>query len=114
VKPVPRWLTAAAKTLVAAFLTAILIVPPVVVTGLLLGGLGPESIQTSVGFAVATLIGGTAYAVGFTALGVITSRALIVGLGYTLIWEGILAAVIVGGFGVTSARLRRFQLRTTD
>jgi len=156
VKPVPRWLTAAAKALVAAFLTAILIVPPVAVTGLLLGGLGPESIQTSVGFAVATLIGGTAYAVGFTALGVITSRALIVGLGYTLIWEGILAgilegtrflsvrqatlgvastltgrdvgsdplgigvsivilaAVIVGGFGVTSARLRRFQLRTAD
>lgn len=156
VKPVPRWLTAAAKGLVAAFLTAVLIVPPVVVTGLLLGGFAPGSIQTSVGFAVAALIGGTAYAIGFTALGVVTSRALIVGLGYTLIWEGILAgilegtrflsvrqatlgvastltgrdvgsdplgivvsvvilgAVMAGGYAVTSARLARFQLRTSD
>ncbi|HET9084215.1 MAG TPA: hypothetical protein VFN41_07390 [Candidatus Limnocylindrales bacterium] len=156
VKPVPRWLTAAAKALVAALLTAVLIVPPVVVTGLLLGGFGPESIRTSIGFAVAALIGGTAYAVGFTALGVVTSRALIIGLGYTLIWEGILAGilegtrflsvrqatlgvastltgrdvgsdplgivvsvvilagVIAGGLAVTSARLRRFQLRTAD
>ena len=156
VKPVPRWLTAAAKALVAAFLTGVLIVPPVVVTGLLLGGFGSDSIQTSVGFAIAALVGGTAYAFGFTALGVVTSRALIVGLGYTLIWEGILAGilegtrflsvrqatlgvastltgrdvgsdplgivvsvvilatVIAGGFGVTSARLARFQLRTAD
>ena len=37
------------------------------------------------------LLGGTAYAVAFAALGVVTSRALIVGLGYTLIWEGVLA-----------------------
>jgi ABC-2 type transport system permease protein len=96
VKPVPRWLTAAAKALVAAFLTSVLIVPPVVVTGLLLGGFGSASIQTSLGFAVAALIGGTAYAVGFTALGVVTSRALIVGLGYTLIWEGILAGILEG------------------
>ena len=96
VKPVPRWLTASAKALVAAFLTAVLIVPPVVVTGLLLGGFGPESIQTSVGFALAALIGGAAYAIGFTALGVVTSRALIVGLGYTLIWEGILAGILEG------------------
>jgi ABC-2 type transport system permease protein len=96
VKPVPRWLTASTKGLVAAFLTAVLIVPPVVVTGLLLGGFGPESIQTSLGFAVAALIGGAAYAIGFTALGVVTSRALIVGLGYTLIWEGILAGILEG------------------
>jgi ABC-2 type transport system permease protein len=156
VKPVPRWLTALAKGLVAAGLTALLIVPPVLVTGLLLGGTGQGSVQTSLGFAVAALVGGTAYAVAFTALGVVTSRALIIGLGYTLIWEGvlagllegtrflsvrqatlgvasgltgedvgtdplgmglsvvILAGVIVGGLAVTSAALRRFQLRAAD
>ena len=96
VKPVPRSVTAVGKALVAAVLTAILIVPPVVVTGLLLGGFGPDAIQTSVGFAVAALVGGTAYAIGFTALGVVTSRALIVGLGYTLIWEGVLAGILEG------------------
>jgi ABC-2 type transport system permease protein len=45
---------------------------------------------------VAVLAGGTAYAVGFTALGAVTSRALIVGLGYTLIWEGVLAGLLEG------------------
>jgi ABC-2 type transport system permease protein len=95
-KPVPRWLVALAKVLVAAFLTSILIVPPIIVTGLLLGGLGPDSIQTTVGFAVAGLLGGAAYAIGFTALGVITGRALVIGLGYTLIWEGVLAGLLEG------------------
>jgi ABC-2 type transport system permease protein len=86
IKPVPRWLTGLAKIAVAAIL----------LTGLLLGGLGAESIRVTIGFAVAALAGGTAYAVGFTALGAITSRALIVGLGYTLIWEGVLAGLLEG------------------
>ncbi len=96
IKPVPRWLTALAKVAVAAFVTALLVVPPIILTGLLLGGIGADSIGTTVGFAVAALAGGTAYAVGFTALGAITSRALIVGLGYTLIWEGVLAGLLEG------------------
>ena len=96
VKPVPRWVTAFAKALVAAVLTAVLIVPPMIVTGLLLGGFGPDAIRTTVGFALAGLVGGTAYAIAFTALGVVTSRALIIGLGYTLIWEGVLAGILEG------------------
>jgi ABC-2 type transport system permease protein len=96
IKPVPRWLTGLAKIAVAAFITAVLVVPPILLTGLLLGGLGAESIRVTIGFAVAALAGGTAYAVGFTALGAMTSRALIVGLGYTLIWEGVLAGLLEG------------------
>ena len=96
IKPVPRWITALAKGLVAAFLTAVLVVPPIILTGLLLGGFGADSIQTTLGFAVSGLIGGTAYAIGFTALGVVTGRALLVGLGYTLIWEGVLAGLLEG------------------
>jgi ABC-2 type transport system permease protein len=96
IKPVPRWLVALAKTAVAAFVTAVLVVPPIILTGLLLGGLGAESMRTTIGFAVAALAGGTAYAIGFTALGLMTSRALVVGLGYTLIWEGVLAGLLEG------------------
>ena len=96
IKPVPRWLVALAKTAVAAFVTALLVIPPIILTGLLLGGLGGESIRITTGFALAALAGGTAYAVGFTALGLLTSRALVVGLGYTLIWEGVLAGLLEG------------------
>jgi ABC-2 type transport system permease protein len=95
-KPVARWRIALAKTAVAAGLTAALVVPPMIVTGILLGGTGGPSIGLAAGFAVAALAGGGAYAVGFTALGIMTSRALIVGLGYTLLWEGVLAGILEG------------------
>lgn len=95
-KPIPRWRTALAKLAVAAGLTAALTVPPIVLTGLLVEGFGGEALATAFGFALAAIAGGTAYAVAFTALGVITSRALVVGLGYTLLWEGVLAGLLDG------------------
>ena len=95
-KPIPRWRTALAKLAVAAGLTAALTVPPIILTGLLVEGFGGDSIATAFGFALAAIAGGTAYAVAFAALGVITSRALVVGLGYTLLWEGVLAGLLDG------------------
>jgi ABC-2 type transport system permease protein len=95
-KPIARWRIALAKTTVAAGLTAALVLPPMIVTGLLLGGINATSIGLAGGFAIAALVGGAAYAVAFTALGLITSRALILGLGYTLIWEGVLAGILEG------------------
>ncbi len=95
-KPIARWRIALAKLAVAAGLTAALTVPPVVATGLLVGGFGGDSVSTAFGLALATIAGGVAYAVAFTALGVVTGRALIVGLGYTLLWEGVLAGLLEG------------------
>ena len=95
-KPIARWRTALAKLAVAAGLTAALVVPPIIVTTFLVGGFGADSLSTAVGFAIAAIAGGTAYAVAFAALGVATSRALVVGLGYTLLWEGVLAGLLDG------------------
>lgn len=96
VKPIPRWRIALAKLLVAAGLTAVLVVPPIVATGILVAGASSEALGVTFGFALAALAGGTAYAMAFTALGTITSRALIVGLAYTLIWEGVIADLLEG------------------
>jgi len=95
-KPIARWRVALAKLTVAAGLTAALTVPPILVTGLLVGGFGGASVATALGFALAAIAGGTAYAVAFVALGVVTTRALVVGLGYTLLWEGVLAGLLDG------------------
>ena len=95
-KPIARWRVALAKLTVAAGLTAALTVPPILVTGLLVGGFGGASVATAFGFALAAIAGGTAYAVAFVALGVVTTRALVVGLGYTLLWEGVLAGLLDG------------------
>lgn len=96
VKPIPRWRTALAKLAVAAGLTAVLVVLPIVLTGILVSGLSGASLGTTFGFALAAIAGGTAYACAFTTLGTLTSRALVVGLAYTLIWEGVLADLLVG------------------
>ena len=96
IKPIARWRIALAKLLVAAGLTTVLVVPPIIATGLLLGGVGSASVGTAFGFALAAIVGGTAYAVAFTTLGIVTSRALVIGLGYTLLWEGVLAGLLEG------------------
>jgi ABC-2 type transport system permease protein len=95
VKPIARWRIALAKMLVAAGLTAVLVVPSVVLTALLLGR-GADAMTSVVGFAVACLVGGSAYAAAFMALSVYTSRAFLLGLAYVLIWEGVLAGLLEG------------------
>lgn len=95
IKPVPRWRIVGAKMLVAAGLTVALVAPSAILTGLLAGGTGP-AIGTTLGFAVAAGIGGTAYACVFVGLSTFTSRALVLGLAYTLIWEGVLAGLLEG------------------
>lgn len=96
VKPIARWRLALAKLLVAAGLTLVLVVPPVVATGVLVAGASTASLSVTFGFALATIAGGAAYASVFTALGALTSRALILGLAYTLLWEGVLAGLLEG------------------
>jgi ABC-2 type transport system permease protein len=96
VKPIPRWQILLSKMVVAAGLTAALVIPSIVLTGLLLGRGSGDSLTITTAFAVACLIGGTAYAVAFVTLSVYTSRALLVGLAYTLLWEGVLAGLLEG------------------
>ena len=95
IKPIARWRVALAKMVVAVGLTAILIVPSVVLTALLLGSRG-NTATAVIGYSMACLVGGGAYAVAFMTLSVFTSRALLLGLAYTLIWEGVLAGLLEG------------------
>jgi len=96
VKQIPLWQILVSKMLVAAGLTALLVVPSIVLTGVLIGRATTDALTTTTAFAVACLIGGTAYSVAFVTLSLYTSRALLVGLGYTLIWEGVLSGLLEG------------------
>ena len=69
IKPIPRWRIALAKILVAAGLTAVLVVPAVVLTGVLLGRAGTDTVDDDRrASACACLVGGSAYAAAFVAL----------------------------------------------
>ena len=94
VKPIARWRIVLSKALVAAGLTAVLILPPVIVTAILLSR--TDLATTIQAFTIACFFGGTAYAIAFLALSTFTSRAFLIGLAYVLIWEGVLASLLEG------------------
>ena len=106
-KPGHRFRIVLAKGLVGAGITAALVVPATLLTGAIVTTQEPDLAATTVAYAAAVAVGGAAYALGFMALSSITSRALAVGLGYVLLWEGILAGLLPGTqtFSVRQATL---------
>ena len=106
IKPIPRWRIIGAKMVVAAGLTIALIMPATVATGIVAGGFGPGSLSTTFAYALAASLGGAAYASAFVALSAFTGRALIIGLAYTLIWEGTLSGLLEGTRFLSTLRVR--------
>lgn len=96
VKPVARWRIALAKAAVAAGASVVLLVPPIILAAIVMAGTAGSTLEVAAGFAIAAAAGAAAYATAFTALGAITSRALLIGLVYTLLWEGVLAGLLEG------------------
>jgi ABC-2 type transport system permease protein len=94
VKPVPRWQVLAAKMAVAVGLTAGLVAASTLLTGLLVGG--GRGVDLAIGVTAAVLAGVVAYVALFVAASVVTRRALVLGLFYTLLWEGVLAGILEG------------------
>jgi ABC-2 type transport system permease protein len=95
-KPVPRWKIVLAKWFGAAALSTALVVPAAVLAGLLISGDQGGGLGLTLSAAVACIVAIVAYTAIFVALSILTSRALVVGLVYVLIWEGVLAGLFEG------------------
>jgi ABC-2 type transport system permease protein len=95
-KPIRRSTIVLAKIAVAGTLTAAMLVPSTVLAGILLGRAGSGQLGPTFAIAIGVLVGSYLYVAIFVALSVITSRGLILGLGYALIWEGVLAGLLPG------------------
>jgi ABC-2 type transport system permease protein len=93
VKPVPRWIIAAAVTAAACAATLLLGGIGLAVTWIVAiitigdAGIGVPSL-------VALVIEAVGYSAVFTPLGLLLSRATLAGLAYIFIWEGILARAL--------------------
>lgn len=105
--PLRRVRIVLAKGLVAAGLTVALIVPATLLTGLVAASQDSSLVGPTVAYTIAAAVGGSAYALGFLALSSFTSRALAVGLGYVLLWEGVLSGLFEGtrAFSIRQATL---------
>jgi len=91
-KPVPRPLIVIVKLVVAWLVSAALVALPILIAGIV--GSGDASL--GVGYGVAALLGALEYAAVFLALSLVTSRALVIGLAYVVVWEGVVAGLFAG------------------
>lgn len=91
-KPLPRWRIVLVKLIVAWLVTSALVTPAILVAGLI----GQSEPQLAVGYALASLASGLEYIAIFVALSLVTSRALIIGLAYVVVWEGVVAGIFTG------------------
>lgn len=69
------------------------------VTGLVSGYIllaGEGDLRIAVGFTVAAVVGSLVYSALFIMLSIITNRALIIGLVYVFLWEGVVTGLFTG------------------
>lgn len=93
-KPISRWTVLFTKLVVAIGCSLLITCVPIVLAGLLAAG-GPGD-GLVLGFTVGAAFGTVVYCALFLFLSLVTGRALVIGLGYVLIWEGVLAGLFVG------------------
>ena len=109
-KPIARWRIVAVKVGVASAVTVTLMAPTTLVSALIiLGGDDPERIALA--FTVAVAVGAIAYSSLFVGLSAVTSRALIVGLGYVFVWEAFVTNIFSGTRWVS---VRHYVLELAD
>lgn len=92
-KPVSRLSIMVSKLLVALGCVAVFGAVPLLVAGLVLDLDEP---QVAVAYALGGLVGGIAYCALFALVSVLTRHAVVVGLLYVLIWEGVLGGLMDG------------------
>lgn len=92
-KPISRHTIVISKLVVAATCVLLFAALPMLVAGLVLLVDEPP---LAVGFALGSLVGGLAYCALFALLSVLTRHAVVVGLIYLLIWEGLLGGLLDG------------------
>jgi ABC-2 type transport system permease protein len=107
-KPVPRRSILLAKLLVALATTIVFAVLPVAASAAIAGD---RDFKLTAAFGVAALLAGIAYTTIFVALSVLTRNAVIIGLLYALLWEGVLGGYVPG---VKDVSVRQWALAPAE
>jgi ABC-2 type transport system permease protein len=92
-KPVPRPVIVVSKVVVAMGCVVLFAAVPVFGVGLLLNPSVPE---LGAGYALGALLAGVTYCALFVMLAAVSRHAVVFGLVYVLIWEGLLGSVLDG------------------
>lgn len=109
-KPVSRPKLLVVKAVVAAAATVVLAVPATLATAWIITGSAGAGGVTA-GLALAALLASIVYTIVFTSLSTVTGRALIAGLVYVFVWEGVLANLFSG---LAWLSVRQYALGVAD
>ena len=107
-KPVPRWVVIAAKALSAMVLAIVLTAASAGLAGLIdLVPAGSDGVLATEAQILAMVVGSICYVALFLALSLFTRRALVIGIGYMLVWEGALSVLLPG---IANLSIRQYAL----
>lgn len=109
-KPVPRWRIVLTRIVVAGLLTAAVLVPSTALA-CMIGVRGTSAPGLVGGFTAAVAVGSFLYCALFVALSLSTRRALIAGLAYVVVWEGLLSKTFGGSRALS---VREYTLSIAD
>jgi ABC-2 type transport system permease protein len=107
-KPLSRYSIVLSKLTVSIVVVTLFGVIPTLLAGLLMAG---GSANVAVGYAIGTLAAGIAYSALFLLLAILTRNAVVIGLIYALVWEG-----LVGGYvpGAQALSIQQWALALTE
>lgn len=109
-KPVPRWRIVLTRIVVAGLLTAAVLVPSTLAS-MIIALRGTDAPGAAAGFTVAVAAGSFLYCALFVGLSLTTRRALVAGLAYVVIWEGLLSNTFGGSRALS---IRQYTLSIAD
>jgi ABC-2 type transport system permease protein len=92
-KPLNRYSIVVTKLVVAIGVVIAFGVVPIAIAGVVLTG---QFGRVTIGFTVGALAAGVAYSAVFLLLAVVTRNAVVIGLIYALIWEGLVGGLVPG------------------
>jgi ABC-2 type transport system permease protein len=92
-KPISRLTVVASKLLIAVGCTVVFAVVPILIAGFVLATDEPGLVLA---YAIGALAGGAAYCALFTWLSTLTRHAVVIGLIYVLLWEGLIGGLVGG------------------
>jgi ABC-2 type transport system permease protein len=107
-KPVPRWVMIAAKGLSAFLLAVILTGASTAVAGYIaMSPAGDAGMSAILAQVLSMVVGSACYVALFMAVSLYTRRALVIGIGYMLVWEGALSLLLPG---IANLSIRQYAL----
>ncbi len=107
-KPVPRWLVVLAKAISVMAVSIALAGGSTALAGAIeLGPIGEDGLKAAAAQVLGVVVGSVCYASLFLAVSLFTRRALVIGVGYMLVWEGALSFMLPG---IANLSIRQYAL----